>query len=99
MAAATARGTSDACIVAWPLSLENRGGVDGTIADMEVADVRTLIDGLRWDRRHHPYSGRREYSQRARAVAAAVADLIEAGDAANAGPLARRALERGPPAP
>ena len=61
---------------------------------MQVADVRTLIDGLRWDRRRHPYSGRREYSQRARAVAAAVADLIEAGDAAGAGPLARRAVER-----
>jgi hypothetical protein len=64
------------------------------MADMQVADVRTLIDGLRWDRRRHPYSGRREYSQRARAVAAAVADLIEAGDAAGAGPLARRAVER-----
>jgi|GEM_PF-1023068 len=61
---------------------------------MQVADVRTLIDGLRWDRRRHPYSGRREYSQRAQAVAAAVADMIEAGDAASAGPLARRAVER-----
>ena len=53
-----------------------------------------LIDGLRWDRRRNPYSGRREYSQRARAVAAAVAHMIEAGDAAGAGPLARRAVER-----
>jgi hypothetical protein len=61
---------------------------------MQVADVRELIDGLRWDRRRHPYRGRREYSQRARAVAAAVADMIEAGDAASAGPLARRAVER-----
>jgi hypothetical protein len=64
------------------------------MADMQVADVRELIDGLRWDRRRHPYRGRREYSQRARAVAAAVADMIEAGDAAGAGPLARRAVER-----
>ena len=32
--------------------------------------------------------------QRAQAVAAAVADMIEAGDAASAGPLARRAVER-----
>lgn len=61
---------------------------------MQVADVRKLIDGLRWDRRRHPYSGRREYSQRAQAVAAAVADMIEADDAASAGPLARRAVER-----
>jgi hypothetical protein len=66
----------------------------GIMADMQVADVRELIDGLRWDRRRHPYRGRREYSQRARAVAAAVADMIEAGDAASAGPLARRAVER-----
>ena len=61
---------------------------------MQVAEVRELIDGLRRDRRRHPYSGRREYSQRAQAVAAAVADMIEAGDAASAGPLARRAVER-----
>ncbi|HLK00744.1 MAG TPA: hypothetical protein VKU39_12665 [Streptosporangiaceae bacterium] len=61
---------------------------------MQVADVRELIDGLRWDRRRHPYHGRREYSQRAQAVAAAVADMIEAGDAASASPLARRAVER-----
>jgi hypothetical protein len=64
------------------------------MADMQVADVRKLIDGLRWDRRRHPYSGRREYSQRAQAVAAAVADMIEAGDAESAAPLARRAVER-----
>jgi hypothetical protein len=37
---------------------------------MQVADVRKLIDGLRWDRRGHPYRGRREYSQCAQAVAA-----------------------------
>jgi len=54
---------------------------------MQVADVRKMIDGLRWDRRRNPYSGRREYSQRAQAVAAAVADIIEAGDAASAGRL------------
>jgi hypothetical protein len=61
---------------------------------VEVAEVRKLIDGLRWDRRRHPYSGRREYAQRARAVAAAIADMIETDDAASAGPLARRAVER-----
>jgi hypothetical protein len=64
------------------------------MADMQVADVRKLIDGLRWDRRRHPYSGRREYAQRAQSVAAAVADMIEAGDAESARPLARRAVER-----
>ena len=41
-----------------------------------------------------PYSGRSEYSQCAQAVATAVADMIGAGDAASAGPLARRAVER-----
>jgi hypothetical protein len=66
----------------------------GTMADMQVADVRKLIDGLRWDRRRNTYSGRREYSPRGQAVAAAVADMIEAGDAVSAGPLARRAVER-----
>jgi hypothetical protein len=64
------------------------------MTDVGVAEVRQLIDGLRWDRRRHPYHGRREYSQRARAVAAAIEDMIEAGDAASAGPLARRAVER-----
>jgi len=64
------------------------------MADVQVADVRRLIDGLRWDRRRHPYHGRREYSQCAWAVAGAIGDMIDAGDAANAGPLARRAVER-----
>jgi hypothetical protein len=64
------------------------------MADVPVAEVRQLIDRLRRDRRLHPYHGRREYSQRARAVAAAIEGMIEAGDAASAGPLARRAVER-----
>jgi hypothetical protein len=64
------------------------------MTDVRVAEIRQLIDGLRWDRRRHPYHGRREYSQRARAVAAAIEGMIEAGDAASAGPLARRAVER-----
>jgi hypothetical protein len=68
--------------------------LDWAMADTQVAEVRELIDGLRWDRRRNPYSGHREYSQRAKAVAAAVADMIEAGDAASAGPLTRRAAER-----
>ncbi len=64
------------------------------MADAQVAEVRRLIDGLRRDRRRHPYSGRREYSERARAVAAAISEMIEAGGAAEAVPLARRAVER-----
>ncbi|HET6191659.1 MAG TPA: hypothetical protein VFE59_32205 [Trebonia sp.] len=64
------------------------------MAAAQVTEVRRLIDGLRRDRRQHPYSGRREYSERAREVAAAIADMIEAGGAAEAVPLARRAVER-----
>jgi hypothetical protein len=64
------------------------------MADAQVTEVRRLIDGLRRDRRQHPYSGRGEYSERARAVAAAIAEMIEAGVAAEAVPLARRAVER-----
>ena len=64
------------------------------MADAQVTDVRRLIDGLRRDRRQHPYSGRREYSDRARAVVAAIAEMIEAGGAAEAVLLARRAVER-----
>ncbi|HXL93265.1 MAG TPA: hypothetical protein VN969_30420 [Streptosporangiaceae bacterium] len=64
------------------------------MADVQVADVRRLIDGLRWDRRRHPYHGRREYSQCAWAVAGAIGDMIDAGDAVSARPLARRAVER-----
>jgi hypothetical protein len=64
------------------------------MTDVRVAEVRELIDELRRDRRRHPYQGRREYSEGARAVAAAIEDMIEAGDAASAVPLARRAVER-----
>ena len=64
------------------------------MADAGVAEVRRLIDGLRRDRRQHPYRGRGEYSDRARDVAGAIADMIESGGAADAVPLARRAVER-----
>jgi hypothetical protein len=64
------------------------------MADAGVAEVRRLIDGLRRDRRQHPYRGRGEYSDRAREVAGAIADMIESGGAADAVPLARRAVER-----
>ncbi len=56
--------------------------------------MRRLIDGLRWDRRRHPYRGRREYAARAGEVAAEIEGLIGRGQAAQAVPLARRAVER-----
>ncbi|HEU5024096.1 MAG TPA: hypothetical protein VFV01_04160 [Spirillospora sp.] len=64
------------------------------MADAQVIEVRRLIDGLRWDRRRHPYRGRREYAARADEVVAEIEDLIRRGQAAQAVPLARRAVER-----
>ena len=64
------------------------------MADTEVTEVRRLIDGLRRNPRTHPYHGRREYSDRAREVAVALAGMLEAGRAADVVPLARRAVER-----
>jgi hypothetical protein len=64
------------------------------MADAQLAEVRRLIDGLRRNPRAHPYHGRREYSDRAREVAVVLAGMIEAGRAADAVPLARRAVER-----
>jgi hypothetical protein len=64
------------------------------MVDAQVNEVRGLIDGLRWDRRRHPYRGRGEYAARAGEVAAEIDALIEAGRAAQAVPLARRAVER-----
>lgn len=64
------------------------------MADAQLTEVRRLIDGLRRNPRTHPYHGRREYSDRVREVALALAGMIEAGRAADAVPLARRAVER-----
>jgi hypothetical protein len=64
------------------------------MADEQLTLVRRLIDGLRRNPRTHPYHGRREYSDRAREVAVVLAGMIEAGRAADAVPLARRAVER-----
>ena len=64
------------------------------MTDARVTQVRRLIDGLRRNPRTHPYQGRREYSDRAREVAVALAGMIEAGRAADVVPLARRAVER-----
>jgi hypothetical protein len=62
------------------------------VASVAVERVRRLIDGLRRDRRRHPYHGRREYSQLAREVAAACEALIE-GEPACVPALAQRAVE------
>jgi hypothetical protein len=64
------------------------------MADARAAGVARLIDGLRRDRRQHPLRGRGEYSARVREVTGAIADMIESGRAADAVPLARRAVER-----
>lgn len=63
-----------------------------TVVSAEVERTRRLIDGLRRDRRAHPYHGRREYSQRAREVAEACAALIEVEPAAVPA-LTRRAVD------
>jgi hypothetical protein len=68
--------------------------LDRRVADEQVEQIRRLIDGLRRDRRQHPYSGRAEYSRRAREAIGALEDMIEAADAAGAVPLAKRAVER-----
>src|SRR3954470_14490864 len=57
-------------------------------------DLGTLVDLPRRDRRQHPYRGRHEYSQAARAVADICERLIGAGDAAEALPMLRKAVDR-----
>lgn len=69
-------------------------GLNGSVTNAQVIEVRRLIDGLRWDRRRHPYRGRREYATRADEVAAEIDQLIKRKAAAQAVPLARRAVER-----
>jgi hypothetical protein len=62
------------------------------VASVAVERVRRLIDGLRRDRRMHPYHGRREYSQLAREVAAACEALIDS-EPASVPALAQRAVD------
>src|SRR5947209_15129761 len=57
-----------------------------------VERARRLIDGLRRDRRMHPYHGRREYSQLAREVAAACEALIDS-EPVSVPALAQRAVD------
>jgi hypothetical protein len=63
------------------------------VASPDEQQIRELIDGLRRDRRTHPHHGRREYSQRARQVAAACDALIDTEPAAVLA-LTRRAVDR-----
>ncbi len=62
------------------------------VAGVAVERVRRLIDGLRRDRRAHPYRGRGEYSQLAREVAAACEALIDS-EPASVPALAQRAVD------
>jgi tetratricopeptide (TPR) repeat protein len=62
------------------------------VTSVAVERVRRLIDGLRRDRRTHPYHGRREYSELAREVAAACEALIES-EPASVPALAQRAVD------
>jgi hypothetical protein len=57
-------------------------------------DVAVLVDRLRWDRRRHPYRGRREYSHTVRALAEACERLIASGQPGQAVPMLRRAVDR-----
>jgi hypothetical protein len=68
--------------------------LNGDVADAQLTELRRLIDGLRRNPRTHPYHGRREYSDRAREVTVVLAGMLETGRAADAVPLARRAVER-----
>jgi hypothetical protein len=57
-------------------------------------DVAVLVDRLRWDRRRHPYRGRREYSRTVRTLAEACERLIASGRAGQAVPVLRKAVDR-----
>jgi Ku C terminal domain like len=57
-------------------------------------DLVTLVDRLQRDRRQHPYRGRSEYSQAARAVAEVCERLIGSGQAMQALPVLRKAVDR-----
>jgi hypothetical protein len=62
------------------------------VTSVAVQRVRRLIDGLRRDRRTHPYHGRCEYSELAREVVAGCEALIES-EPAFVPALAQRAVD------
>ncbi|MEU5942921.1 DUF6880 family protein [Micromonospora sp. NPDC047548] len=57
-------------------------------------ELTGLVDRLRRDRRRDPYTGQRAYSQAAREVADRCSRLIDAGEAAVAVPVLRKAVDR-----
>lgn len=57
-------------------------------------ELTVLVDRLRWDRRRDPYVGGRAYSRTAREVADRCAGLIDAGEAAVAVVVLRKAADR-----
>ncbi|WP_241835450.1 DUF6880 family protein [Pseudofrankia asymbiotica] len=57
-------------------------------------DLTVVVDRLRWDRRRSPYVGRREYSRDARELLDRCARLIDAGQAVDAVPVLRKAVDR-----
>jgi hypothetical protein len=57
-------------------------------------ELTVLVDRLRRDRRRDPYAGRHTYSRAAREVADRCASLIDAGEAAVAVPVLRKAVDR-----
>ncbi len=61
---------------------------------MSDDDVAVLVDRLRWDRRRDPYRGRREYSQTVRTLAEPCERLIASGQAGQAVPVLRKAVDR-----
>jgi len=60
---------------------------DGVVTSSDTWSA--LLAPLRWDRRRHPYSGRREYSRAARQVLAAGERVLERGTAAERAALVR----------
>jgi hypothetical protein len=65
--------------------------IDGSVTS---SDLTLLVDQLRWDRRRHPYSGRRPYSRAARDLITECERLLATGEAAVAVPVLRKAVNR-----
>ncbi|MBT0770268.1 hypothetical protein KIH74_15105 [Kineosporia sp. J2-2] len=57
-------------------------------------ELSSSVDSLRWDRRRHPYHGRREYAVAVRTVNALGDELVRSGRAAEAVPQLRKAVDR-----
>lgn len=68
-------------------------GLNGAVVSSEVEQIRRMIDGLRRDRRTHPYHGRQEYAYRVNEVVVECHELIGIEPAAVPA-LLQRAVER-----